>query len=98
MTEQTFLVTYHLKEGRREAFMRELAERGVPEAVRAEDGCLQYDYYLSIQDANEVLLAERWTCAEAQKVHLTQPHMAHVRELKEKYVEDMTIRRLVEVE
>ena len=98
MTELTFLVTYHAKPGMRETFLRALAARGLPDAVRAEAGCLQYDYFLSIENADEILLMERWESAEAQQIHLRQPHMAQVRELKELYVENMTLRKLTEVD
>ncbi len=97
MTELTFLVTYTAKAGRRETFLRALAARGLPETIRAEDGCLQYDYYLSIENGDDILLLERWSSAEAQQAHLKQPHMAQVRELKEQYVENTTLRKLAEV-
>ena len=98
MTELTFLVTYTAKPGQRETFLRALAARGLPETIRAEDGCLQYDYFLSIDRADEILLLERWRSAEAQQTHLRQPHMAQVRELKEQYVENTTLRKLAEVD
>ena len=98
MGELTFLVTYTAKPGQREIFLRALAARGLPETIRAEAGCLQYDYYLSIDNADEILLTERWSSAEAQQTHLKQPHMAQVRELKEQYVENTALRCLSEVE
>ena len=98
MTELTFLVTYTAKPGQRETFLRALAARGLPDTIRAEGGCLQYDYYLSIENADEILLMERWSSAEAQQTHLRQPHMAQVRELKEQYVDNTTLRKLAEVE
>ena len=98
MSELTFLVTYTAKPGMRETFLRALAARGVSEAVRAEEGCLQYDFYLSIDSADEILLLERWTSAEAQQVHLTQPHMAAQRELKEQYLDRTVVRKLSEVD
>lgn len=98
MTELTFLVTYTAKPGQRETFLRALAARGLPETIRAEEGCLQYDYYLSIENADEILLLERWATAEAQQAHLSQPHMAQVRELKDRYVENTALRKLTEVE
>ncbi len=98
MTELTFLVTYTAKPGQRETFLRALAARGIPEAVRAEAGCLQYDYYLSIENEDEILLLERWTSAEAQQTHLRQPHMAQARELKELYVETTALRKLTEAD
>ena len=98
MNERTFLVTYTAKPGMRETFLRALAARGIPEAIRSEEGCLQYDYYLSIERADEILLLERWASPEAQKVHLSQPHMATLREIKERYVETTTLRKLGEVD
>jgi len=98
MGELTFLVTYTAKPGQRETFLRALAARGLPETIRAEAGCLQYDYHLSIDNADEILLVERWTSSEAQQTHLKQPHMAQVRELKEQYVESTALRKLAEVE
>ena len=98
MTELTFLVTYTAKAGQRETFLRALAARGLPETIRAEEGCLQYDYYLSIDNADDILLLERWSSAEAQQMHLKQPHMAQVRELKEQYVDSTALRKLAEVD
>lgn len=97
MNEMQLLVTYTAYPGQRETFLRAIAARGIAEAVRAEEGCLQYDYYLSLQDENVILLHERWTCADCQKVHMTQPHMAVLGELKEKYVEKVTLREVAEV-
>ena len=96
MEERTFLVTYHTKPGCREAFMRRLAEIGAPEAVRAEEGCRQYDYYLSVQDENEILLVERWESLAHQQKHLTQPHMAGIGEAKAQFVERTELKCLAE--
>ena len=98
MTELTFLVTYTAKPGQRETFLRALAARGLPDTIRAEEGCLQYDYFLSIENGDDILLLERWSSAEAQQMHLKQPHMAQVRELKEQYVDSTALRKLAEVD
>ena len=82
----TLFVKYICKPGCREAFLREIAARGIDTAIRAEQGCICYDYYLSVQDSNVILLVEKWTEPEAQKVHMTQPHMNDLRAIKEKYV------------
>ena len=98
MSELTLLVTYTAKPGMRETFLRALAARGIPDMIRAEAGCLQYDYYLSIERADEILLLERWTSPQAQAAHLGQPHMATLREIKERYVESTSLRKLGEVD
>lgn len=84
-------VTYHTKPGKRQDLLDGLSAAGIRDAVRAEAGCLQYDYYLSVSDPDEVLLVERWESQEAQKLHLTQPHMDRVKQLKERFVERTTL-------
>lgn len=94
--EKTFLlhVTYHAKPGCARAFVEELEASGVAAAVRAEDGCIHYDYYFSAGDENEVLLFEEWTSQAHQQVHMTQPHMPLLRQIKEKYIQDTVLRIL----
>ena len=63
-----------------------MKKTGVLDAIRAEDGCIKYDYYLSEKDPNELLLVEQWASSEHQKVHMTQPHMAQMRSFKDSYI------------
>ena len=70
----------------REAFVRNVVTKGVLTAVRAEAGCLGYDYYFSAQDEDVVLLVERWESEDHLRVHMTQPHMATLRQLKEEFL------------
>lgn len=79
-------VVYTAKPGKREDFLAELAACGLPETIRREAGCLQYDYYLSVGDSDQVLLLEKWTDRDAQKVHLAQPHMAQIAAIKERCI------------
>ena len=87
MEELILYVKYHAKPGGREAFVRQVVEESILTAIRAEDGCLAYDYYFSAQDENELLLIERWASAEHQRIHMQQPHMARLRTIKEQYVD-----------
>ena len=93
-TTLTLYVRYLAKPGCREKFVRQLVEEGILTLIRQEDGCLAYDYYFSAQDENELLLIERWQSAEHQRVHMQQPHMARLRELKEQYVADTRLGRV----
>ena len=72
--------------GKREEYIRTLKEEGIVDAVRKEDGCHCYDYYFSEKDADEILLVEVWETKEHQKIHIDQPHMVRLRELKPNYV------------
>ena len=84
-------VTYTMKPGGRAGFLAGIAACGVQAAVRREAGCLQYDYFLPVGDEDSLLLMEKWTSREAQKVHLAQPHMAKIAALKEQFVADTQV-------
>ena len=86
-------VIYTTKEGK-QAYLDALNASGAPEKVRAEDGCLQYEYRPEEGADNELYLYEEWTSEEKQKIHLTQPHMAVIRALKDEYVKDTKLIRL----
>ena len=86
-TPYTIAVTYHAKPGRRENFLRQLSAEGVIDTIRAERGCLRYDYYLSVQDADELLLVEQWATRADQQVHMGQSHMQTLLRIKEENVE-----------
>jgi quinol monooxygenase YgiN len=83
------LVTYTMKPGHRAAFLTDTA--AIRPQILAEAGCQQYDYYASAEDENKALLVEQWIDREAQQVHLTQPHMAGIRQAKEDHVIDTAL-------
>ena len=43
----TIYVKFECLENKRDSFIQKVKETGVLDAVRAEDGCIKYDYYLS---------------------------------------------------
>lgn len=93
---KTFLlfVTYHAKDAEAARnFVNELEASGVANLVRAEDGCIKYDYYFSNKDEKEVLLFEEWECEEKQQIHVTQPHIAQLKAIKEKYILSTEMRK-----
>ena len=75
-------VNYFAKPGRREEFLRRVVESGILSAIRQEPGCQRYDYYLSCQDENEILLLEEWESQEHQRVHMEQDHMKRLADIK----------------
>ena len=87
-------VNYFAKPGRREEFLRRIVESGILTAIRKEDGCLRYDYFLSAERPDEILLAEQWTSPEQQEIHLRQPHMARLQQLKTAYIAETAVQRL----
>lgn len=90
----TLYVRYLAKPGCRETFLRQLTTRGIIDAIRQEDGCLRYDYFLSVQNADEILLVEQWQTEEQQQIHLRTPHMDQLRRLKSEYVADAQLGRV----
>ena len=87
----TIYVKFTCLPARRAAFIERVKAEGVLEAIRAEDGCIRYDYYLSEKDPNELLLIEQWASKEHQQVHLDQPHMGTLRSFKGEYITDTVL-------
>ncbi|MBQ7338719.1 MAG: antibiotic biosynthesis monooxygenase [Clostridia bacterium] len=82
----TIYVVFKSFPGKREEFIRRVKEEGIVDAIRAEDGCIRYDYYYSEKDPNEILLIEAWETKQHQQIHIEQPHMAKLREIKGDYI------------
>ena len=88
------LVTYTAKPHCREAFLRAVQENSLQEIVRQEDGCLRYDYFLSAERPDEILLIEEWASAEQQQTHLRQPHMQQLKQQKAQYIAETDVQTL----
>ncbi len=82
----TIYVKFTCLPQKREAFIEKVKTTGVLEAIRKEDGCIKYDYYLSEKDPNELLLIEQWESKQHQQIHINQPHMETLREFKDNYI------------
>ena len=82
----TIYVKFDCLPQKREAFVQKMKDTGILAAIRAEDGCHRYDYYLSDENPNELLLVEQWESKSHQQVHMTQPHMADLREFQGDYI------------
>ena len=91
----TIYVVFDCFPEKREAFVRRVQEEGIVDAVRAENGCLRYDYYFSEKDPNELLLIEAWESKHHQQVHIEQLHMARLRAIKEEYIKTTTLGEFV---
>lgn len=87
----TIYVIFDCFEGKREAFVEKVKAEGLVDAIRAEDGCIRYDFYFSEKDKNQILLIEEWESKEKQQIHVNQPHMANFREIKKGYIGNTTL-------
>ena len=88
-------VKYTARPGGGEKFVREITDSGILDAVRAEDGCISYDYYFSAGKPDTVLLVEKWASAKQQEVHLQTAHMAELMRIKEKYILNTAVEKAV---
>jgi quinol monooxygenase YgiN len=87
----TIYVKFDCYPEKREAFVEAVKKEGILSAILAEDGCIRYDYYYSEADENELLLIEAWESKRHQQIHIEQPHMARLREIKDDYVKNTTL-------
>ena len=87
----TIYVKFTCLPEKRAAFIQRVKDTGVLEAIRGEDGCIRYDYYLSEKDPNELLLIEQWESKEKQQIHIGQSHMDLLRSFKGEYITDTVL-------
>lgn len=86
---------YTGKDGSARAFAEEMTKSGTVEAIRKENGNLRYEYYLSFDDPETVLLIDEWTDQSAIDSHHASPMMQKITELRDKYDLHMTAERYV---
>ena len=84
-------VTYKCKTGKRDAFLEAIRREGIDSASRAESGNIKYDYYMSLENNDELLLLEKWKDPEAVSEHGAMAHFKRLGELKAEYVLDTVI-------
>ena len=86
LKSRLLLVTYTAKPGMRETFLQDVKDSGVLNLIRNETGCLRYDYFLDTDVPDRILLVEKWKSAELQELHLSQPHMKRLLEIKNRSI------------
>lgn len=84
--------------GNARAFAEEMISSGTVEKIRAEEGNLRYEYYVSLEDPETVLLIDSWTDQAAIDAHHASTMMATIAALREKYNLHMTVERFVSAE
>ena len=82
---KTVKLIYKMQPGTKEKFLDDIYGRGIPEKTRNEKGCISYDFYLSC-DRDEILLIEKWENDEALEKHIEMPHLKELRKLKDEYI------------
>ena len=91
----TVNLRYTGKDGNARKFAEEMTNSGTVDAIRAESGNLRYEYYISMEDPETVLLIDSWEDQKAIDVHHASQMMKTIAELREKYDLHMTVERYV---
>lgn len=83
------LVTYKVKHGKRDDFISEIKQNDIIEKSRNEQGNIKYDYFIPLENDNELLLIEEWENQLCIDQHKTTPHFLVLQIIKAEYVEDV---------
>ena len=81
--------------GAAEEFMHDMISSGIQQEVKAENGCLQYDYFIPEGSKDTVLLLEGWQNADALSAHSNGEVMKKIRATKAKYAIETVIEKYV---
>ena len=87
---------YTGQNGNARKFAEEMTARGIVDAIRAEEGNERYEYFFPMEDAETVLLIDRWRDQEALDIHHKSEMMKQIAELRDKYKLRLRVERYVE--
>ena len=87
---------YTGQNGNARKFAEEMTARGIADAVRAEEGNERYEYFFPMEDAETVLLIDRWKNQEALDIHHKSEMMKQIADLREKYKLHLRVERYME--
>ena len=71
--------------GSARAFAQEMVSSGIVDKIRRMDGCMRYEYFVSLSDPEMVLLIDTWRDQKALDEYHLSPLMGVVARLREKY-------------
>ena len=94
----TINLRYTGKDGSAAAFAREMLASGTVAAIRSEPGNVRYEYFVSLEDPETLLLIDAWADQAALDAHHASPMMNTIQALREKYDLHMTVERYVSLE
>ena len=85
MSTITMNLYYTGVKGNAQKFAQEMESSGTAAAIRAEEGNLKYNYFISMDDPETVLLIDSWKDQASLDVHHASPMMQTIMQLREKY-------------
>ena len=90
-------IYYTGKNGNARKFAEEMIANGIVDRIRAEDGNERYEYFFPMDEAETVLLIDRWKNQEALDFHHKTDMMKEIAELREKYHLKMRVEKFTDV-
>ena len=91
----TFNLYYKSESGNARKFAEEMISSGIVDEIRGKKGNLRYEYFISIDDDNTVLLIDSWENQEALDAHHNSDTMKKIMELRNKYDLHMTVEKYI---
>ncbi len=76
---------YTSESGEVRKFFEEVISSGLQKDIWAEDGCLQYDYAMSLQEEGVGLLLEMWRDEDALQKHIAGECMDRLKAIQSGY-------------
>ena len=86
-------VIFKCAPGTREELRELVRAEGIDVASRNEEGNFKYEFFMSTEEPNDILLLEWWKDVDAWMEHRTLPHYKKLDELKKGRVLSAEIRK-----
>ena len=75
-------VIFKCAPGTREELRELVRAEGIDAASRSEEGNFKYEFFMSTENPDDILLIEFWKDVDAWMYHRTLPHFAKLDEIK----------------
>ena len=79
-------------------FVEEMMLSGLVDKIRAEEGNEKYEYFLSMEDEETVMLVDKWKNQEALDIHHKSEMMKEIANLRNKYELKMRVEKFTQLE
>ena len=89
-------IYYTGKNGSARQFAEEMVKSGIVDQVRAEEGNECYEYFFPMDDAETVMLIDKWRDQTALDAHHKTSMMQKIATLREKYNLHMRVEKFKE--
>ena len=86
-------VHYRGNGGSARRFVEDMVSEGVLGAVHAEDGCIGYEYFVSFEDPDSIVLIEHWRDEAALDAHTRSENMRRIGSLKDRHCLSATVEK-----